>query len=49
MSDIADMDRKIDEALKLAEQINTNEDLSREEEIEVPSFLRNTLSDLNLS
>ena len=43
------MDRKIDEALKLAEQINTNEDLSSSDDIEVPSFLRNTLSDLNLS
>ena len=49
VNDMADMDRKIDEALRLAEQINTNEEVTNSDEIEVPSFLRNTLSDLNLS
>ena len=47
--EIADMDRKIDEALKLAEQINTTDEKASADDIEVPSFLRNTLSDLNLS
>jgi len=45
-----DMDRKIDEALKIAEQISkAPKNLESEDDLEVPSFLRSDRKDLSLS
>lgn len=45
-----DMDRKIDEALKIAEQISkAPKKLESDDELEVPSFLRSDTKDLSLS
>ncbi|MCX6131778.1 MAG: cell division protein FtsZ, partial [Proteobacteria bacterium] len=45
-----EMDRKIDEALKIAEQLNKNASRpSEEEDLDIPSFLRKSPKDLSLS
>ena len=43
-----DIDRKIDEALELAERMRTPRILSAEDDLDVPAFLRNGMKDLPL-
>lgn len=47
---VDDMDRRIDEALKIAEQLSKGKAANEEsEDLDIPSFLRSTKSDLSLS
>lgn len=45
----SDIDRRIDEALELAERLNDPEIKREEDDLDVPAFIRNNLKDLSLS